>query len=308
MKLKNIYKNNQMKKSFLVVSFLLLTISALFAQKNINNYKYVLVPKQFEFQNEEDSYQVNSLTKFLFERAGFTALFTDESYPEDLALDRCLALKVKIKTIPAFLSTRIVIQLLDCTNTAVFVTKEAKTKDKDFKKAYHGVIRKAFEDIEALNYKYEPLQKTIVKQEVEQIKESPKKVVKVVEAESKAIVEKAPKKEIEKAKEKPVKIKKEATAVLKKKELEVKNINVNLEGSYTFGNWGRSTITKDGDEYSVIGGDENFQFATIYKTSKSSIYIIKWAAFKQPQLLQVDAQGNLNVDSKNGTEVFKRVN
>ncbi len=30
---------------------------------NLNNYKYVLVPKKFDFLKEADQYQLNSLTK-----------------------------------------------------------------------------------------------------------------------------------------------------------------------------------------------------------------------------------------------------
>ncbi|WP_111706608.1 hypothetical protein [Lutibacter citreus] len=292
-----------MRKSILTISFLLITISALFAQKTINNYKYILVPKQFEFQNEEDSYQVNSLTKFLFERAGFTALFTDETYPEDLARDRCLALKAKVKTIPSFLATKITIELVDCNNRVVIVTKEAKTKEKDFKKAYHSVIRTAFEDIENLNYSYEPT--TNISEKVFAVKaEQPQKVEQVVAKELPIVKEEIVKKEVSK----PIATKEKAkTSVENKIKTINKVVSNNVTGAFLFDNWGKSVITEKNNAYSVIGGDENLQFATIYKTSKPTIYIIKWAAFKQPQLLEVINNGNLKIDINNGSKIYKRV-
>ena len=66
-------------------------------------------------------------------------------------------------------------------------------------------------------------------------------------------------------------------------------------------------IAKSDSEYSVIGGDENVAFATIYKTSKPNIYIIKWRAFNQPQLVEVDENGNLNVDSVNGKKIYNKI-
>ena len=64
-----------MNKLILVAFFLIFSSYLSFAQKNINNYKFIIVPKQYEFQKSEDSYQINSLTKFLFERDGFITFF-----------------------------------------------------------------------------------------------------------------------------------------------------------------------------------------------------------------------------------------
>jgi hypothetical protein len=81
-----------------------------------------------------------------------------------------------------------------------------------------------------------------------------------------------------------------------------------IEGIFNFENWGRSTISKDGENYVVSGGDENFEFATIYKTSKRTIFIIKWVAYKQPQLVELNSDGNLVIDTNNGVKSYNRVN
>ena len=137
-----------MNKLFSTCFLLIFSFSTLFAQKSINSYKYVLVPKQFEFQKSSDQYQLNSLTKFLFERAGFTVFFSDESFPADLANNRCLALTASVNNDSNFLNTKLRVDLLDCYNKVVFSSEEGKSKEKEYKAAYHEALRNAFMNIE----------------------------------------------------------------------------------------------------------------------------------------------------------------
>ena len=52
-----------------ILSFMFVFLSmTLIAQTSINDYKYVVVPKSYEFSQEQDQYQLNSLSKFLFEK------------------------------------------------------------------------------------------------------------------------------------------------------------------------------------------------------------------------------------------------
>ena len=126
-----------MNKSFSISIFLMFSFSVLFAQKNINSYKYILVPKQFEFQKSADQYQLNSLTKFLFEKSGFTVVFTDENFPADLAANPCLGLKARVNNDSGMFSTKMNVALADCTNQVVFSTKDGKSKEKDYKTSYY---------------------------------------------------------------------------------------------------------------------------------------------------------------------------
>ena len=312
-----------MKKISIIICVLVVTLGKVFAQNSINTYKYILVPKQYEFQKSPDNYQINSLTKFLFERAGFTTLYIDDLFPEDLALDRCSALTAIVKNNSGMLSTKLNIELVDCFNKTVFSTNEAKSKIKDYKKAFQDAIRKAFKDIEALDYKYSPeviLEEKSVTPIVTNIKKSvEQKELNIVEKDKVAeAIKELPKKEVlvEKEAKEPI----DKLVITKKTDKKIISkpiVNVNekvtqsivktIEGNYDVENWGKSKIVKKGDDYSFIGGDENFEFATIYKTSKPTIYIIKWLAFKQPQLLEINADGNLNVDMGNGKKVYKRI-
>ncbi|MDY0780087.1 hypothetical protein [Tenacibaculum sp. IB213877] len=140
------------------ITVLLLFISTTFfaQKKNINNYKYIIVPKQFEFVKEADKYQTSSLTKFLFNKYGFTAFMSDEVLPDDLAVNRCLALTADVNDKSSMFTTKTVIELKDCYNNVVFTSKEGNSKVKEYKKAYHEAIREAFNSVRALGYKYVP--------------------------------------------------------------------------------------------------------------------------------------------------------
>jgi hypothetical protein len=39
-----------------------------FSQRNVNDYKYVIVPEKFDFQKEPNQFKLNQLTKFLLKK------------------------------------------------------------------------------------------------------------------------------------------------------------------------------------------------------------------------------------------------
>ena len=299
-----------MNKSFSISLFLMFSCAVLFAQKSVNSYKYILVPKQFEFQKSADQYQLNSLTKFLFERAGFTVLFSDESFPVDLANNRCLALNASVNNASGMLSTKLTIDLLDCYNAKVFSTKEGRSKEKDYKRAYQESIRNAFEDIDELNYAYDGT--SVANANINE--DNKAEVAKLTVKETVPVVEKKEVPEEPKVKEnKPMEV---AKQIVKKEANETKNEPVktyvvpianSIEGKYFVDKWGECNISAKEGYYSFVGGDEKFEFAVIYKTSIPNLFIIKWTAFKQPRLLELDLQGNLKVEDETGDKIYNRV-
>ena len=46
-----------------IIVLLLFISSSIYAQKKINDYKYIIVPNKFDFASKEDQYQTSSLTK-----------------------------------------------------------------------------------------------------------------------------------------------------------------------------------------------------------------------------------------------------
>lgn len=180
-------KNKHMKLKALIVVFCLVGLN-IYAQNSLNAYKYIIVPKKFDFQKTDDKYQLNSLTKFLFNKEGFATLFDGDKMPKELFDNPCFALRANVKDQSKMFSTKAVIELLDCRNTVIFTSAEGRSKEKEFKKGYQEAIRRAFESIKALDYKYDVALAATVKPKIEtptQIPDSQPKIVPVIESQPK---------------------------------------------------------------------------------------------------------------------------
>ncbi len=138
-----------MKNILLVFSFFFAVSS--FGQ-DLSQYKYVVVPERFSFLKEKDQHQLNSLTKFLFEKYGFVAYIEGEEEYISLNPDRCEGLYADVLSDSNMFSTKLKVVLKDCRNLELFVSREGVSREKNFKIAYHEALRKAFESVEALNH------------------------------------------------------------------------------------------------------------------------------------------------------------
>lgn len=147
------------KISALLIAFFI--TASVFSQANLNNYKYVIVPNKFDFLKEKDQYQLNALTKFLFEKYGFEALMEGEKYPDDLIRNRCLALKSNLLKDSGMFKTKLALELKDCNDAVVYTSEMGESREKEFKKAFTEALRNAFNSIEKLAYKYEPSTQTL---------------------------------------------------------------------------------------------------------------------------------------------------
>ena len=137
------------------VLFLLMVMSWSYAQE-INQYKYALIPSKFEFLREADLYQVNSLTQFLMEKEGFIAFLDTDEMPEEMMLSNCNKIYVDVLSNGNFLATKLTVVLKDCKGKVLFTSTEGRSKQKDYKKAYHEALRLAFNSFNTLHYVYEP--------------------------------------------------------------------------------------------------------------------------------------------------------
>lgn len=203
-----------MTKVFYIFSFLIISNFSSFSQSSINDYKYILVPVQFEFLKEKDQYQINSLTKFLFNKYGYTAFMQDEELPEDLRNNRCLALTADIVKLNALLKTKMQIELKDCNGNLIQASDIGETREKEYAKAYNLALRDAFKTFQNANYSYQPNENIIskaaplalqvikendeeiarLKQEIKTLKEEQ---VEVVDIENPIIVTQFPEQKIE---------------------------------------------------------------------------------------------------------------
>lgn len=137
-----------MKKIYVIIGFFLCLTTQGFSQKSFSEYSYIIVSEQFEFQKEKDKYQLNSLTKFLFNKYGFHAYFEKE-LPRHL--DPCDGLWAEAEGTPGFIITVVEVVIKDCNGVELFRSNKGKSKVKDYKKAYYESMRKAFVSIENLS-------------------------------------------------------------------------------------------------------------------------------------------------------------
>jgi hypothetical protein len=127
-----------------------------YAQSAIDQYKYIIIPKQFGFLKKENQFRVNSTTKYLFDQNGFTTLMQGENYPADLRKNPCLAAKVDILDESSAFTTKLYVVLIDCHDEEVFRTVMGKSREKSYDKTYIYALNNAFVSFETLSYSYNP--------------------------------------------------------------------------------------------------------------------------------------------------------
>jgi hypothetical protein len=149
-----------MLKKILVLIVLLNSAMIAHGQNNLNDYKYILVPNEYEFSKVKDQYSLNSLTKFLFNKEGFSAFLEDEKLPDDLRNARCLALTVDVLNNKSGLfKTKLEILLRDCDGKEIMRSEVGESRLKKFDRAYNEAFRNAFESFRNLDYSYEEKEK-----------------------------------------------------------------------------------------------------------------------------------------------------
>jgi len=131
------------------------TCNQIQAQININDYKYVIVPNKFDFLNEPDQYRLNTLTKVLLEKHGFTTIMEDEKFSDDAVLNNCLSLKANVLNESGVFNSKLKVQLKNCKNEVVFTTAIGSSREKMYQVAYTLALRQAFRSFHTINYQYQ---------------------------------------------------------------------------------------------------------------------------------------------------------
>jgi len=274
-----------MKIKILPFLFLFFYVSINYAQNNLNRYKYVIVPKKFEDFKEDNKYQLNSLTKFLFEKNGYTAIFEYESYPNDLKENPCLGVTAKVRDNSKMLSTKVSIELIDCYNKVVFNSSEGKSKEKDYKKGYQEALRSSFITFEALDYSFDS--SLVVNSNVAPSTSIPVVTPKVIP--TPAVVAATDKTVTV---NQPAKVEAKASSMVKS----YKNDNISFflieqnNSLIAYVNSSKNDIYKKGEK---IG--------TLKKTSRPDVYRISWKNKEgvfENTTGYFDEKGNLNIDTE----------
>jgi hypothetical protein len=144
-----------MKFAFSLLMTLGLTIN-LPAQNSINNYKYIILPKKFEFLSQADQYRLNTQTRYLLKKKGFDVFYNDEALPDEVATNNCTALKANIVKINSLLRTKLQLELRDCRNKVLYLSEEGVSREKQFGLAYKEALEKTFAYFDLVEYNYTP--------------------------------------------------------------------------------------------------------------------------------------------------------
>ncbi len=134
---------------FLIASFIVQV------QAQFDDYKYIVVPKRFDNFNKENQYRTSTLVKYLFAKRGFTVVYEDYM-PTDLNSDRCLGLYANLIDTSSLFVTKVALILKDCSGKEVFITKQGKSKQKEYEAAYSELLRKAFNSFNGISHNYKP--------------------------------------------------------------------------------------------------------------------------------------------------------
>lgn len=146
----------QMIKKLILTAVIFNIIAIGNAQESMDSYKYVIVPKKFQFLKEADKYKLNSLTKFLFNKHGFTAIMEGEEFPDDLQNNRCLAMLADVNAVKGGLfKTKVQVELKNCNYETLLTSKVGESREKEYKVAYNLALRDAFTSFETIQYKYD---------------------------------------------------------------------------------------------------------------------------------------------------------
>jgi hypothetical protein len=207
-------------KQILAIALIFSCTSSTLAQNSLNDYKYVIVPYKYDFLNEKDKYQLNSLSQFLFNKYGFNAIMEDADFPEELIKNRCLGLRSDIIKGRGAFTTNLQVQLKNCNGDVIYTTKTGSTREKQYKTAYTIATREAFKDFEYVNYTYKPNENILARATIKDTGEASTKEIQKLKEEIKALKEKKQKEEV------VVNTKEIVVEKPPKKELEVKKMVV----------------------------------------------------------------------------------
>lgn len=137
------------------VLFLFLCFSlSVFAQENLNQYKYIIVPQQYTFLKQPNQYGLNSLTKALLEDKGFTVFFDNVKLPADIGANKCDGLIAEVLEKNGMFSTNLTLVLKDCGGQIVFKSKEGKSREKEYRASYNLALQDAFAVLNDYKYEY----------------------------------------------------------------------------------------------------------------------------------------------------------
>jgi hypothetical protein len=149
-----------MKKQAILLFLFFLTVST-YAQGELNEYKLAIIPTKFEFQKEKNQYRLNSTLKLFFQQRGFEVYYDDEILTKEAAVSNCNKIFVSLLDNSTSFTSKLKMEIKDCTNKVLFVSEEGESREKSYGKAYNEALVTALKSFEKAKYKYSEKTKSI---------------------------------------------------------------------------------------------------------------------------------------------------
>jgi hypothetical protein len=282
---------------FLLLSAAVLGSSAaVYAQSPLDSYKYIIVPKRFDFLRKENQYRVNSQTKYLFEKNGFTTLLKGQDYPDDLLANPCLGVEANVIDESNSFTSKVRVSLTNCQDQVVYTSEQGKSKEKDYAKSYSLALENAFKSIAQLSYQFNPDLAIVPAFASAQTEAAEMEV-----AQPEPVSEPAPEVAV-------------AAAALPAATAETAKKETGMSGAVTYGNENIAFFLIDqGDKlaaYVVRSASENYEegekIGTFEKSSLPNVYRVEWKDMDkdiEQTTGYFDEQGNLKIDVKRDGKV-----
>jgi len=151
-------------KKYILIFVLFIGVTAL-AQKELNPYKYVVIPTRFDFQKEANEHGINLLLKYKFQQLGFETYLDTDDLPSELRTNSCLYVFPVLHTKSNMFKTIVSVELLNCYNKSLFKTQEGTSTSKNIKISYNEAVRKALKSFEEYKLNYLPIDEVVVAKE-----------------------------------------------------------------------------------------------------------------------------------------------
>jgi len=155
-------------KKYVLLFVLFIGVTAL-AQKELNAYKYIVIPTRFDFQKEANQYGVNLLLKYKLEQLGFETYLDTDVLPEILRTNTCLYVYPVLYTKSTMFKTTTSIELFNCYNKSLFKTQNGTSNSKNYKTSYNEAIRKSLKSFGDYKLEYSPKKKELIVKEDNQL-------------------------------------------------------------------------------------------------------------------------------------------
>jgi hypothetical protein len=293
-----------------------------YAQSPLDSYKYIIVPKRFDFLMKENQYRVNSQTKYLFEKNGFTTLLKGQDYPEDLISNPCLGVEANVIDESNSFTSKVRVSLTNCQDQVVYTSEQGISKEKDYAKSYSLALNNAFTSIAQMGYQYDPNLAIVPSFASAKTEESKAEVAdsEVTQeepvSEPASATESTPEPEIA-SDSKPAENAAVAAAAVPAATMaatETVKKEASTSGAVTYGNENISFFLIDqGDKlvaYVVRSASENYdqgeKIGTFEKSSLPNVYRVEWKDMDkgiEQTTGYFDEQGNLKIDVKRNGKV-----